>query len=157
MKTLEKLVVKDAYLFVDEEPAIVSLTDAFSQIIYDFAHHAELRGIFVVDHKNRFVGVITRTDLLDWARVKLGAIFQKPLTNIDQTIRFANLIQAESVSDVVRPETKKVAVFASDSLALALQRMIEADSIILPVIDEAQHIIGSLTLSELLDRVLVES
>jgi CBS domain-containing protein len=60
------------------------------------------------------------------------------------------------VSDVVRPETKKVAVIANDSLAIALQRMIESDSIILPVIDEAQHIIGSLTLSELLDRVLVE-
>lgn len=156
MITLEKLTVNDAYLLFDEDPVVLSLNDAFSLAIHDFAHQAELRGLFVVDHKNRFAGVITRTDLLDWARVKLGAIFHKPLTDTDKTIRLVNLINAETVGDVLHPETINTAVLPSDSLALALQKMIDADSIILPVIDESQHIIGSLTLSELLDRVLVE-
>lgn len=156
MITLQKLTVKDAYLLADEDPVILRLTDGFSLAIHDFAHQAELRGLFVVDQEDRFVGVITRTDLLDWARVKLGAIFQKPLTNADKTIRLVNLINAESVSDVLHPETINAAVLPSDSLALALQKMIDSDSIILPVIDKSQHIIGSLTLSELLNRVLVE-
>jgi CBS-domain-containing membrane protein len=109
-----------------------------------------------VDQEDHFAGVITRTDSLDWARVKLRAIFRKPLTDTDKAIRLAKLINAVSVGDILRPETKNTAVFASDSLALALQKMIVTDSIILPVIDESQYIIGSLTLSELLNRVLVE-
>jgi len=35
--------------------------------------------------------------------------------------------------------------------------MIESDLIILPLIDESQQIIGSLTLSELLNLVLVDN
>ena len=69
MNTLQKLTVKDAYRIDDENPILVKLTAEFSQIIYNFAHHAELRGVFIVEDDNRFAGVITRTDLLDWGRV----------------------------------------------------------------------------------------
>ena len=154
MITLQKLTVKDAYQLVDEDPILVRLTDEFSQVINNFVHHAELRGVFVVDDDNRFSGVITRTDLLDWARVKLGAVLLKPLTDTDKTIRLITLIGASTVGDALRPDTKKAAVLANDTLAHALRMMIEADLILLPVIDESQHIIGSLTLSELLNLAL---
>lgn len=157
MIILQKLTVKDAYRLVDEDPILVRLTDEFSLVIHNFAHHAELRGVFVVDDDNRFSGVITRSDLLDWARVKLGAVFLKPLTNTDKTIRLVNLLKASSAGDVLRPDTKKAAVLTNDTLAHALRMMIEADLILLPVIDESQHIIGSLTLSELLNLALTES
>ncbi len=153
MITLQKLTVKDAYLLVDEDPILVRMTDEFNQVINNFAHHAELRGIFVIDDDNRFSGVITRTDLLDWARAKLGAFLLKPLTTTDKTIRLVKLIKASTAGDVLRPDTKKAAVFANDTLAHALRMMIDADLILLPVIDELRHIIGSLTLSELLNQV----
>jgi len=152
MNTLQKLTVKDAYQLVDEDPILVRMTDEFNQVINNFAHHNELRGIFVVDDDNRFLGVITRTDLLDWARAKLGVVFLKSVTNMDKTIRLANLIKASTAGDVLRPDTKKATVFPNDTLAHALRMMIEADLILLPVIDESQHIIGSLTLSELLNQ-----
>ncbi len=157
MISLQKLTVKDAYRLVDEDPILVKLTDEFSRVIKNFAHHAELRGVFVVDNDNRFSGVITRTDLLDWARVKLGAVFLKPLTNMDKTIRLVNLSNASTAGDVLRPDMKKAAILANDTLTHALRMMIEADLILLPVIDESQHIIGSLTLSELLNLALDES
>ena len=152
MITLQKLTVKDAYRLVDEDPILVRMTDDFNLVINNFAHHAELRGIFVIDDDNRFSGVITRTDLLDWARAKLGAFLLKPLTTTDKTIRLVNLIKASTAGDVLRPDTKKAVVFANDTLAHALRMMIESDLILLPVIDELQHIIGSLTLSELLNQ-----
>ena len=107
MITLQKLTVKDAYLLVDEDPILVRMTDEFNQVINNFAHHAELRGIFVIDDDNRFSGVITRTDLLDWARAKLGAFLLKPLTTTDKTIRLVKLIKASTAGDVLRPDTEK--------------------------------------------------
>jgi CBS-domain-containing membrane protein len=148
--------VKDAYQLEDEDPILVRLTDEFSQVIHNFAQHAELRGIFVVDEEDRFLGVITRTDQLEWAQAKLGAILLKPLTDMDKTIRLITLIGTSSVGDILRPETRAAAVFTSDTLAHALRKMIETDLIILPVIDKSQKIIGSLTLSELLNRALID-
>lgn len=157
MIALKKLTVKDAYQLDDEDPILLKLTDEYSQVIHNFVHHTELRGVFVVEDDNRFAGVITRTDLLDWARAKLGAVFLKPLINTDQAIRLVNLVDATTAGDVLRQDTKKVAVFADDTLAHALQIMIEADLIVLPVIDKSQHIIGCLTLSEVLSRALVKN
>ncbi len=62
MINLQKITVKDAYRLDDEDPILVRLTDEFSQIINNFAQYAELRGLFVVDDDNCFLGVITRSD-----------------------------------------------------------------------------------------------
>ena len=157
MKTLKKFTVQDAYQLDDQDPILLKMTDEFSQVIHNFVHHSELRGVYAVDDDNRFAGVITRTDLLHWAQARLGAFFLKPWMNADETLQLVNLINASAVEDVLRPDTKKAAVFANETLAHALRTMIEADLIVLPVVDESRHIIGGLTLSEVLNSALVES
>ena len=157
MITLQKLTVKNAYQLDNEDPVILRFDDEFSHVIDNFAKHADLRGVFVVDEEHRFSGVITRTDILDWARVKLGAALLMPLSDVDKTIRLTTIIDASTVGNVLRQETNKVAVFANDTLAHALMMMIEAGLIVLPVIDESLHIIGSLTLSEILSLALTKS
>ena len=157
MQNLQGLYVKDAYRLNDEDPIVAKLANEISQIIDSFTHHTELSGIFVVEEDERFAGVITRTDLLDWTRVKVGAALMKPLGDRGKTLRLVSLIDASKVSDVLRMETKEAAVSPDDTLAHALCTMIEADLVILPVIDEAQHIIGNLTLTELLNRALAEN
>lgn len=157
MNTLQKLTVKDAFQLDDEDPIILGFDNEFRQVIENFANHTDLRGVFVVDEDDRFSGVITRTDLLDWVRVKLGAALLMPLTDVDKTIRLSTLVSATTVVDILRQETNIVAVFANDTLAHALHIMIEADLIVLPVINESHHIIGNLTLSELLHQVLTIS
>lgn len=154
---LHKLIVKDVYRLDDEDLVLLRLTDEFSKVIQNFLQHADLRGVFVVDDDNRFLGVITRTDQLDWAQAKLGPEILNPLTDMDKTIRLITLIGSSTVGDVLRQETKKAAVRANDTLAHALRIMIETDVIILPVIDELRNIIGCLTLSELLNQVLLRS
>ena len=157
MQNLQGLHVKDAYRLNDEEPIVVKLEDEIDHVIENFAQHSELSGIFVVEEEARFAGVITRTDLLDWARVKVGATLMRPLQDRSKALRLISLIHASQVSDILRQGTKKAAVNPDDTLARALRRMIEADLVILPVLDENEHIIGSLTLSELLSRVLMEN
>jgi CBS-domain-containing membrane protein len=157
MQNLQDLHVKDAYRLNDEVPIVVRLEDEIDHVIENFAHHSELSGIFVVEEEGRFAGVITRTDLLDWTRVKVGAALMSPLQDRSKALRLISLIHASIVSDILRQGTKQAVVTPDDTLARALRRMIEADLVILPVIDEEQHIIGSLTLSELLSRVLGEN
>ena len=157
MKTLKKITVQDAYQLDDQDLIVVKLTDEFCQVIQSFVRHSELRGVFVVDDDNRFAGVITRTDLLHWAQARLGAFFLKPLMNTEETLQLVNLVNASVVEDVLRPDTKKAAVFANETLAQAIKTMTEADLIVLPVVDESQHIIGGLTISEVLNMALVES
>ena len=156
MRTLQKLSVKGAFRSEEEDLAPVRLADTIHVVIDNFVHHAEFGGVFVIGDDQRFSGVITRTDLLDWVRVKLGAAFLKPLPDVDKTLRLASLVNAQTVVDLLRPETKNAAVSVNDSLAHALKLMIEADLIILPVVDDAWRIIGRLTLSELLNRALAE-
>jgi CBS domain-containing protein len=157
MITLQKLKVESAYNLDENDPILFKLSDEFSQVIKNFAHHAELRGIFVVDDENRFLGVLTRTDLLDWARVRLGAITLMPLTDMNKTIRLVTLIRASLVGDILRPETKGAAVRVDDTLAHALKAMVDTDLIVLPVVDDEQRVIGRLRLSEVLNLTLTES
>ena len=157
MIILQKITVKEACRLDDGHPLLLKTTDEFSQVISKFAHDAELRGIFVVDEEARFLGVITRTDMLDWARAKLGAVTLKPLTDMNKTIRLVTLIKASLVGDILRPETKEAAVQVDDTLAHALKVMVDTDLIVLPVVDDQQKIIGRLRLSEVLNLTLDES
>ena len=154
MITLKKIKVKDIYRLDDDNPIFLKLPDDFSQVVINFANHAELRGIFVVDDDDRFLGVITRTDMLDWARVKLGGFKLKPLTDMDKTLRLITLIRATSVGEILRSETKQAAVKTEDTLERALRVMVKTDLIVLPVVDEEQCVIGRLRLAELLNQTL---
>jgi len=156
MRKFEKIAVKDTIRQDDDHPILLKLTDDFSQVIKNFAQHVEIKGIFVVDEDDRFLGVITRTDMLDWARAKLGTILYKPLTDMNETIRLVTLIGASKVGDILRPETKNAAVNQNDTLGKALKIMVDIDLIVLPVVNESLHVIGRLRLSEILDRALTE-
>ncbi len=155
MKILENMTVKDAYHLRTEDPIMVRMGEEISVVITSFSKHEDLKGIFVVDDNDRFLGVITRIDLFDWARVKFGAYFMKPLADSDKTLRLISLINASTVGDMLRPETINSTVAAEDSLAHALKVMIETDLIILPVIDNSKRIVGNLTISELLNMVVI--
>jgi len=156
MIKLEEIIVKDVIRLDDDSPIILKLTDDFSRVIKNFAEHIEIKGIFVVDEDDHFLGVITRTDLLDWARAKLGTILYKPLTDMNETIRLVTLIGASKVGDILRSETKSAAVNQNNTLGEALKIMVDIDLIVLPVVDESLHVIGRLRLSEILNRALTE-
>jgi CBS domain-containing protein len=150
------MTVKDAYRLDNELPITLGCEHEISEVIDNFAQHGDLRGVFIVDEEQRFSGVITRVDLLDWARMKLGAALLIPLT-YDKTLRLGTLVNATTVGDMLREETSNVSVSADYSLAHALQIMIDSELIVLPVVNESQKIIGNLSLSELLFQVLSKS
>ena len=108
------------------------------------------RGIFVLDDQGRLLGVLTRRDLLSWARSKFGAELQVAPTRIDEAMRLVSLMNAETVGDVMRPGTRSASVCKDTTLAVALGLMIKLDLIVLPVIDENDRVIQDIKLSEIL-------
>jgi CBS-domain-containing membrane protein len=156
MLTLQKLTVRDAYDFDPHLSLIVGPDEDFVDIIQRFANLPELRGIFVADSEQRLLGVITRTDLLDWARMKLSPLSQVFSPRQEKTFRLISLIHASTAGQVMHPDSHRAAVKPDDSLAHALRLMIELDLVVLPVVDEANRIVEDLKLSELMARVAQE-
>ncbi len=157
MLTLKKLTVRDACNFDPPLSLIVAPDEDFAKIIQRFANLPELRGIFVADSEKRLLGVITRRDLLAWARVKIGRPEEiLSSSKVEEALRLINLMHASTVGQFMHPDSHRSAVKLDDSLAYALQLMIELDIIVLPVVDEANRIVEDLKLSELLDRVIQE-
>lgn len=154
MIKLQSIKVKEAFHLDLEDPILLKVDDEFRQVIKNFADHVELRGIFVLDQDDHFLGVITRSDLLDWTRAKLGTILLRPLTDMNKTIRLVILVSAEKVGDILRPETRNAAVHEDDTLDMALKIMLDTDLSVLPVVDASNHVIGRLRLSELLNMAL---
>ena len=153
MILLQKLVVRDAYQRDLTPSLIVSFDEDFSLVIKRFANQPEARGIFVADEARHLLGVITRRDLLDWARVKLGSALQLKWSTKSQAFRLITLMHASKAGEVMHSESQRAAVKADDSLAKALQLMIDLDLVVLPVVDDANRIIEDLKLDEILATI----
>ncbi len=154
MKTLGTLQVADAY-DSDVSPVMqVRPTDDFAEVIESFSSRSETRAIFVVESDGQLVGVITRNDILDWSRAKLGAFFTVSRAQGEDTIRVASLVHATLVSDVMHASSAHASVQTHDSLQSALRLMLELELIALAVVDAEGRIAGQLSLSHILSTAL---
>ena len=156
MKRLKNVTVKEAYTFDQTPSLIVKPEDNFVDVVRLFSDQPELRGIFVADESCHLLGVITRRDLLDWARIQLGATFHAPDEHwLKEDVRLYELMRASSAMEVARPDSTDAAVRLDDPLAEALRKMLVIDLICLPVIDDDGVIIGDLKITELLRQALL--
>jgi CBS-domain-containing membrane protein len=159
MLTLKELKVQDVCSFDPDPSLLVGPDDDFAEIIQRFARLPELRGIFVVDDEQHLLGVITRADLLDWTRVKIGSpgeILFASTPKVEEAIRLVSLMHASTVGQFMHPNSHLSAVKCDDTLAYALRVMIETDLIVLPVLDESGRVVEDLKLSELLALAINE-
>jgi Mg/Co/Ni transporter MgtE len=157
MLTLQKLGVKDVYTPGFNTSLVVGPDEDFSEVIKRFANHPELPGIFVVNAKQHLLGVITRADLLDWARIKIGAFLHVPAAGLEKTLRLASLMYASTAGQVMHPTSHRAAVHLNQPLAQALRLMMELDLIVLPVVDDSGQMCGIIKLSNILNRIVQES
>jgi CBS domain-containing protein len=152
---MKPICVRDVYDPKKRLSVLVRADEPLEDILRRFAQEAWLRGIFVTDEVGRLVGVITRTDLLDWTRLRLGtALGGTGAARPDRVMRLAQLVGAASARDAIRPASQQTAVQLDVSVDRALQLMIEADLITVPVVDNEGCILGDLTLSHILRYLL---
>jgi len=156
MRNLNTILIKDFYQIDVDPPIVISQYDEFAEVIHLFSSSSELRGVFVADHKDQFVGVITRSDLLDWTRVQVGDFFDEGGQTSDKTIRLSNLIHATTVGEIMNPNTVMASVRLENTAKDAMMNMVTHYIVVIPVIDDENKIIGDIKLSELLEASLMD-
>ena len=150
---MKPLRVKDVHEAAGTVALLVNESNSLEEVLRRFSQEAALRGIFVTDDSGRLAGVITRRDLLDWIRLRLGTALQGPLTQ-DGIMRLAHLVRVGTARDAIHPGGEEVSIRPDDPLDQALQIMLDSDIIALPVIDDEGRILGDLTLSDVLRHLL---
>lgn len=145
-----KLLVKDVFE-IRTLSLIVKEEEQITEIIKHYAEKPSLRGIFVVDKTQKLKGVISRNDLLQWAKFRLGAYSSNDTLIVDKINRY---VYSTIAKDIIRRGSSEIYVKPEDSLNSALELMFNEDISSIPVVDEEKKIVGDLTLSEVLNAIV---
>lgn len=130
---------------------VVPEDDSLEDVIRRFAEAPSLRGIFLVDSRQRFAGVITRADLLKWAQYRLGGGPGSDRLSVGEIFR---LVYATRAKDLAHGDWRTLGVRPTDTLDRALHQMITNEEIDIPVLDQEGKILGDLRLSQILLKAL---
>jgi len=141
------LLVSDVYKVHGSISISINSDSSVVEVIASFARKPSLGGIFLVDLKLRFVGLITRTDLLKWAHIKLLGGKGRHEIVVSELFRISD---ARMAIELMNPDTRILSVKESDTLQAALDKMLDYKQDIIPVIDDEGRILGDLGLSEVL-------
>ncbi|MFB0560958.1 MAG: HPP family protein [Candidatus Lokiarchaeia archaeon] len=142
--------VKDVY---SEEmySLIVEKGTSVEEVIKSFAEKPTLRGIFVVDEEKKLIGVITRHDLIIWAKLMTGV---PEARSMDDFLNISRVSRSKTAVEMIRKETKKAAVSPDDNINVALNKMLSLELVDVPVVDEKSRVVGDIQLSKILKIIL---
>lgn len=147
----EQLRVKDVFDVDRTLAVVVEDSTPFREVVRRFAERADLRGIFVVGSDRKLSGVITRQDLLTWARLAFGPTGLETRFSWGRLLRLA---QASNAREACHPDSHLASVHPEDTLAEALAKMTTYELIDVPVVDTRGHILGDIRLTEILAKAL---
>lgn len=140
-KKLSATVADFIELLHERELARVYADADIKKIISGFASTEHTRLLYVVDREQILLGVISTGNL---AR-NLLAHLQGP--EID-SLRLMHAITAKTAADFInRP---LLTAYLSDTIELILSRMVAANIKEIPILDNEEHLIGDLTLVDIL-------
>ena len=147
---MKTILVKDVYLL--HGTASVSVTDEvlLEEIIYRFAHEPGIRGVFLIDKEQRFVGMVSRLAIMKWAEFQLFGKWKRGVPASEIT----HLVDSAKAKNVARGDWRSVGVKEEDTLEKAFNQMMMLGEDVLPVLDEDGRIIGDLRLSEVLLKAI---
>jgi len=146
-----KLLVKDVFETAKTLSLIVDEEEEIHKIIEQYAENPSLRGIFVVDKKRRLKGIVTRNDLLQWAKFRIGAYSSNDTLIIDKINRY---VYSTTAKEIIHRGSSETYVKPEDSLTSALEMMLNEGVLDIPVVDAEKKIVGDLILSEALYAII---
>jgi len=146
--------VSEVYRLHGTASAVIPEESPLETVITRFAGEPSLRGIFLIDAKGYFSGVVTRTDLLKWTHYNFFGEKGKRELIISE---FFRMVDARTAKNIAYKASTMLDVRETDSLQAALDKMLDNDEDILPVLNSQGEIVGDLRLSEVLSWVLINS
>lgn len=147
------LLVRDVCDPEAKHSIIVCADESLENVLRHFARESWLRSIFVTNAEGRLEGVITRSDLLHWAQLRLGVALKGPL-DPERILRLAQLVRAATAKEAIHPGSERIAVRLDTPLEDVLAIMLDVDLISLPVVDEEGRILGDVGLTPILRYLL---
>jgi len=130
---------------------IVDESTPLKEVIIKFAEREELRGIFVINNEQRLTGVITRSDLLIWTRLKFGL---KGSDDFFQWRHVFEVAQATVAKDICCKDSDITFVHPDTPIEETLIMMQNHELIDIPVVDKEGRILGDVHLSDILAKIL---
>ena len=132
---------------------IVHESEPLREVSAKLASNPAVRGIFVVDSRGKFTGLISSVKLMKWVHLELfGGKGRKAIT-IGEVF---SLIYASKAKDLLRRDLSSISLKETDTFQSALDKMIEYEEDVIPVLDKDGTIIGDLTLNEVLSALQAE-
>jgi CBS domain-containing protein len=148
---METIQVKEIHQLHGKASMSVPEDTALDYVVALFGHERHLQGVFMVDSNDKFVGMVSRFDLLRWAQLKLfgGKKIKKISVN-----EILGLVKATKAKDLEIDSSGAFSLKEDDTLQTALDLMVGYEEDIIPVLDSEGKIIGDVSLSELLSKAL---
>ena len=144
---MKTITVGEVYRIHGTATDIVRDDTPLEKVIERFAKEPGLRGVFVIVSGKQFSGVVTRSDLIRWTHYSLfGGRGRQDISISD----FYRVVDAVRVKDLMNPGMKALAVKETDSLQTALDKMLDYEEDLLPVVDNDYRVLGDLRISEVL-------
>ena len=129
----------------------VSGDASLEYVLAYLGHEEHIRGVFLVDAAKKFKDVLTSSDIRKWVYIEL---FGGKVRHEIPISTFYQIADAKKARDLVRSDYRSLGVRETDSLQTALDKMLDFDEDIIPVLDSEGHILGDLGLSEVLLKSL---
>ena len=148
MKTIP---VSEVYQLHGTATASVPEDTSLEHVISRFAHEAGLRGIFLTDSHQRLTGIVTRSDLTKWVHFQLYGGKGRYEIGISE---FFHIVNAKRAKDLARHDGRSLGIRETDSLQTTLDKMLDFEEDVLPVVDNQGYILGDLGLSEVLLKAI---
>ena len=144
------ILIRDIFDSTKMNSLIVDENETLEKTVARFAERPQLRGVFLVDRRKKLKGVVTRADLLNVIKIKLG----KDISGLP--LRMLTLKRTLNVKtkDIACMFSHRAYVKLGDPLERALELMTDMDLIDIPVIDDDNNIVGDLNLSVVLWKLL---
>ena len=147
---MKTILVKEVYQL--HGTASISVTEEvlLEDIISRFAHEPGIRGVFLIDEKQRFAGIVSRTAIMKWAEFQLFGKWKNGVPAPEVT----HLVDSVKAKNMARGDWRSYGVKEFDTLEEAFNQMMSFGEDVIPVLDEDGRIIGDLRISEVLLKAL---
>ena len=132
----------------------VSVTEStdLEEVITKFTENPAIHGVFLVDSEQRFQGIIRLRDLRKWVQFRI--LKEHGTYKALSAWEAYRIISAEKSVDLVHGDRQSLGLKENDTLETALHKMVEYDTNILPVLNNADGIIGELLITHVLHKIV---
>jgi CBS-domain-containing membrane protein len=145
--------VSEVYRLHGTASAVIPEDSPLEMVIARFAGEPSLMGMFLVDSMRRYAGVVTQIDLVKWAHLILFGGKGRHDFSLSEFYSFAD---AKKAKDICRCSGLPFSVREEDMLQTALDKMLDNEEDVLPILNNRNEIIGDLRLSEILSWMLTK-